>query len=72
MSKHDSSCLAATRSPKQPSGTGRIALQPVRRGVAVHGIDLSRVMVACLRAKTGGVIIGGFATAWVRWAGSWL
>jgi SAM-dependent methyltransferase len=46
-------------------GTGRIAL-PLARGVAVHGIDLSRAMVARLRAKPGGdaigVTIGDFAT----------
>jgi len=34
-------------------GTGRIALPLARRGVAVHGIDLSRAMVARLRAKPG-------------------
>jgi SAM-dependent methyltransferase len=48
-------------------GTGRIALPLARRGVAVHGIDLSRSMVARLRAKPGGeaigVTIGDFATA---------
>ena len=33
-------------------GTGRIALPLTRRGVAVHGIDLSRAMVARLRAMT--------------------
>jgi SAM-dependent methyltransferase len=47
-------------------GTGRIALPLARRGVAVHGIDLSRAMVARLRAKPGGeaigVSIGDFAT----------
>jgi SAM-dependent methyltransferase len=47
-------------------GTGRIALPLARRGVAVHGIDLSRAMVARLRAKPGGgaigVAIGDFAT----------
>lgn len=35
-------------------GTGRIALPLARRGVAVHGIELSRAMVARLRAKDGG------------------
>ena len=35
-------------------GTGRIALPLARRGVAVHGIDLSRAMVARLPAKPGG------------------
>ncbi|WP_327426035.1 class I SAM-dependent DNA methyltransferase [Streptomyces sp. NBC_01236] len=47
-------------------GTGRIALPLARRGVPVHGIDLSRAMVARLRAKQGGdaigVTIGDFAT----------
>lgn len=47
-------------------GTGRIALPLARRGVAVHGIDLSRAMVARLRAKPGSeaieVTIGDFAT----------
>jgi SAM-dependent methyltransferase len=47
-------------------GTGRIALPLARRGVRVHGIDLSEAMVARLRAKPGGesieVAIGDFAT----------
>ena len=47
-------------------GTGRIALPLARRGVAVHGIDMSRAMVARMRAKPGGdaipVTIGDFAT----------
>ncbi len=47
-------------------GTGRVALPLGRRGVEVHGIDLSRAMVARLRAKPGGdaigVTIGDFAT----------
>nr|BFE56256.1 class I SAM-dependent methyltransferase [Dactylosporangium thailandense] len=47
-------------------GTGRIALPLAARGVAVHGIDLSRAMVARLREKPGGdavgVTIGDFAT----------
>ena len=46
-------------------GTGRIALPLARRGVDVHGIDLSRAMVARLREKPGGegipVTIGDFA-----------
>jgi SAM-dependent methyltransferase len=50
-------------------GTGRIALPLSRRGVPVHGIDLSQAMVARLRAKPGseeiGVTIGDFATATV-------
>ena len=48
-------------------GTGRIALPLARRGVSVHGIDLSQAMVARLRAKPGGadiaVTIGDFAAA---------
>ena len=52
-------------------GTGRIALPLARRGVPVHGIDLSRAMVARLRDKPGGdaigVTIGDFATTW--WTG---
>ncbi|MBE1530960.1 class I SAM-dependent DNA methyltransferase [Actinomadura algeriensis] len=48
-------------------GTGRLALPLARRGVPVHGIDLSSAMVARLRAKPGGdaidVTIGDFATA---------
>jgi SAM-dependent methyltransferase len=51
-------------------GTGRIALPLARRGVGVHGIDLSRAMVARLRSKPGGdaigVTIGDFATATVE------
>ncbi len=47
-------------------GTGRIALPLSERGVRVHGIDLSRAMVARLRAKPGadriGVTLGDFAT----------
>ena len=47
-------------------GTGRIALPLAARGVPVHGIDLSRAMVARMRAKPGGdaidVTIGDFAT----------
>jgi SAM-dependent methyltransferase len=47
-------------------GTGRIALPLAQRGVPVHGIDMSRAMVARLRAKPGshpiGVTIGDFAT----------
>jgi SAM-dependent methyltransferase len=48
-------------------GTGRIALPLSRRGVRVHGLDLSPPMVAQLQAKSGaddiGVTIGDFATA---------
>jgi SAM-dependent methyltransferase len=51
-------------------GTGRIALPLARRGVPVHGIDLSVAMVAKLRAKPGaeqiGVTIGDFATTTVE------
>jgi SAM-dependent methyltransferase len=47
-------------------GTGRIALPLSRRGVSVHGIDLSAAMVDRLRAKPGseeiGVTLGDFAT----------
>ena len=48
-------------------GTGRIALPLSRRGIRVHGIDLSQAMTARLRAKPGAddidVTIGDFATA---------
>lgn len=51
-------------------GTGRIALPLARRGVPVHGIELSRAMVARMRAKPGGdaigVTIGDFATTTVE------
>jgi len=51
-------------------GTGRIALPLARRGVPVHGIELSKAMVARLRAKPGGedieVTIGDFATSIVE------
>jgi len=47
-------------------GTGRIALPLSRRGVRVHGIELSPAMVEQLRTKPGaadiGVTIGDFAT----------
>ena len=50
-------------------GTGRIALPLARRGVTVHGIDMSEAMVARLRAKPGGddigVTIGDVATTTV-------
>jgi SAM-dependent methyltransferase len=46
-------------------GTGRLALPLSRRGVRVHGIDLSPEMVARLQAKPGaehvGLTIGDFA-----------
>jgi SAM-dependent methyltransferase len=51
-------------------GTGRIALPLARRGIRVHGIDLSAAMVARLRAKAGAediaVTIGDFATTKVE------
>jgi SAM-dependent methyltransferase len=51
-------------------GTGRIAVPLAARGVPVHGIDMSRAMVARLRAKPGGdqigVTIGDFATTRVE------
>jgi len=47
-------------------GTGRIGLPLSRRGVRVHGIDLSEAMLARLKAKPGaaeiGVTVGDFAT----------
>jgi SAM-dependent methyltransferase len=47
-------------------GTGRVALPLSRRGVPVHGIDLSEAMVARLREKPDadrvGVTIGDFAS----------
>jgi SAM-dependent methyltransferase len=50
-------------------GTGRIAIPLRRRNVPVHGIELSRPMVAELRGQPGGadigVTIGDFATATV-------
>ena len=65
--------LAREADPEQPSalefaiGTGRIALPLSRRGVEVHGIDLSAAMLARLNAKPGAGKItattGDFATA---------
>jgi len=50
-------------------GTGRLALPLAARGLEVHGIDLSEVALARLRAKPGGealpVTIGDFATTQV-------
>jgi SAM-dependent methyltransferase len=50
-------------------GTGRVALPLARRGVPVHGIELSKAMAARMRDKPGGedigVTIGDFATATV-------
>ncbi|WP_127499547.1 class I SAM-dependent DNA methyltransferase [Actinoplanes solisilvae] len=45
-------------------GTGRVAVPLAERGVTVHGIDMSRAMVARLRAKNAaiGVTIGDIAT----------
>ena len=47
-------------------GTGRVALPLADAGVEVHGIELSRAMVAEMRAKPGGaaipVTIGDMAT----------
>lgn len=57
------------RAPELGIGTGRIALTLARRGVPVHGIELSKAMVARLRAKPGaediGVTLGDFATTTV-------
>jgi SAM-dependent methyltransferase len=51
-------------------GTGRIALPLARRGIRVHGIDLSEAMLARLRAKPGaeqiGLTVGDFATTSVE------
>ncbi len=51
-------------------GTGRLALPLTRRGVRVHGIELSPSMVAQLQAKPGSddidVTIGDFATTRVE------
>ena len=51
-------------------GTGRVALPLARRGVPVHGIELSRAMAERLRDKPGGeavgVTIGDFATTRVE------
>ena len=50
-------------------GTGRIALPLAQRGVTVHGIDVSKAMVARLREKPGaediGLTIGDLATTTV-------
>jgi len=50
-------------------GTGRIALPLAQRGVPVHGIEMSKAMLARLRAKPGGkdigVTIGDFASSTV-------
>jgi SAM-dependent methyltransferase len=48
-------------------GTGRVALALAGHGVRVHGIDMSRAMLARLAAKPGGdtigVTVGDFTTA---------
>jgi SAM-dependent methyltransferase len=50
-------------------GTGRIALPLAERGVPVHGIELSKAMIARLRSKPGGedigITIGDFSTTTV-------
>src|SRR5918999_4200244 len=50
-------------------GTGRIGLPLAQRGIPVHGIELSRAMVARMRAKEGsegvGVTVGDFSTTTV-------
>jgi len=50
-------------------GTGRVALPLARRGVPVHGIELSRAMAARLKAKPDAdavaLTIGDFSTATV-------
>src|SRR5688500_2077618 len=47
-------------------GTGRIAVPLAARGVEVHGIDMSKAMVARMHAKPGGsdirVTVGDFTT----------
>ena len=51
-------------------GTGRIALPLAQRGVPVHGIELSKAMLAKLGEKPGGeelgVTVGDFATTTVN------
>lgn len=53
-------------------GTGRVGLPLSQRGVVTSGIDLSRPMIAKLKAKPGGrdipVTIGDFATTKVEGA----
>jgi SAM-dependent methyltransferase len=50
-------------------GTGRLALPLAERGVPVHGIELSKAMIARLRSKPGGedigITIGDFSTTTV-------
>jgi 16S rRNA A1518/A1519 N6-dimethyltransferase RsmA/KsgA/DIM1 with predicted DNA glycosylase/AP lyase activity len=51
-------------------GTGRIALPLRKRGVRVHGIELSPAIAAQLKVKPDsddiGVTIGDFATTTIR------
>jgi SAM-dependent methyltransferase len=47
-------------------GTGRIAHPLAERGVPVHGIDISRAMVARIRNENIGVTIGDIATTRVE------
>jgi SAM-dependent methyltransferase len=60
------SLAGAGRALEFAVGTGRIALPLAARGVPVHGIDMSRAMVARLHAKPGddaiGVTFGDFAS----------
>jgi SAM-dependent methyltransferase len=62
-------CAGSGRALELGVGTGRIAIPLAQRGVPVHGIELSKAMVARLRAKPGGedidVTIGDFATTTV-------
>ena len=63
-----SSPASRAAAPRSSSASARaaIALPLARRGVPVHGIDLSEAMVARMREKPGGgeipVAIGDFAT----------
>lgn len=62
--------VGAGRALELGIGTGRIGLPLAKRGVRVHGIDLSKAMIARLRAKPGGsdigVTIGDIATTTVN------
>ena len=46
-------------------GTGRVAIPLARRGVPVHGIELSQAMVDEIPADTVDVTVGDFATTTV-------
>jgi SAM-dependent methyltransferase len=63
-------CAGTGRALELGIGTGRIALPLAQRGVPVDGIELSRAMVARLRAKPGGadiaVTIGDFSATTVE------